>query len=64
MTHILKIWPGSFQAVASGTQTHEIRKSDWEIQSRRCCVVLREFVPDGTYDVATPAKANGKPDER
>ena len=57
MTHILKIWPGSFQAVAKGIKTHEIRKCDRDFKVGDC-VVFREFVPDGTYDVAT-RKANG-----
>lgn len=28
MTHDLKSWPGSFDAVASGAKKHEIRKAD------------------------------------
>lgn len=52
MIHQLKIWPGAFDAVASGAKRHEVRGSDRDFEVGDS-LVLREFVPDGTCDVAT-----------
>lgn len=44
MTHDLKSWPGSFQAVASGHRKHEIRKADRNF-SVGDSLILREWNP-------------------
>jgi hypothetical protein len=52
MTHQLKSWPGAFEAVLSGTKTHEVRHADRDY-SVGDSLILREFVPSGANDVTT-----------
>lgn len=47
MTHVLKIWPGSFDAVASGCKTHDVRCNDRDFKVGDQ-LVLKEWVPVGT----------------
>lgn len=46
MTHTLKIWPGSFEAVASGAKTHEIRRQDDRTFNVGDDLILREWEPE------------------
>jgi hypothetical protein len=57
MTHVLKIWPGEFDAVSSGAKLHEVRRHDRDFAVGDL-LVLSEFVPDGTSDTKTH-KSNG-----
>src|SRR4051812_13772091 len=45
MTHDLKCWPGSWEAVASGLKKHEIRVADRDFKVGDD-VILREFMPN------------------
>lgn len=51
MTHTLKIWPGSYDAVASGAKTHEIRQCSDRNFNAGDMVYFREWVPDETEKV-------------
>lgn len=58
ITHVLKCWPGKFEATARGDKTHEIRDNtdrDFQVGD---LVILKEFAPTGSCDVAT-RKTNG-----
>jgi hypothetical protein len=46
VTHVLKIWPGSYDAVASGQKTHDVRYNDRDFKVGDQ-LVLREWVPVG-----------------
>jgi hypothetical protein len=46
MTHVLKIWPGAFEAVADGRKTHEVRCNDRDYKAGDM-LVLKEWVPIG-----------------
>ncbi len=45
MTHQVKSWPGTFEAVASGAKKHETRKADREYKVGDS-IILREFTPE------------------
>lgn len=45
MTHGLKSWPGTFDAVASGLKKHEVRKAD-RPYTVGDSVILKKFVPE------------------
>jgi hypothetical protein len=46
MPHVLKIWPGEFEAVAEKRKTHEVRRNDRDYNAGDL-LVLKEFVPAG-----------------
>jgi hypothetical protein len=46
MTHILKVWPGEYDAVAQKRKTHEVRRNDREFAVGDL-LVLKEFIPAG-----------------
>jgi hypothetical protein len=52
MTHLLKIWPGEFEAVASGCKMHDVRRADRQFAVGDS-LILREFVPSGASDPKT-----------
>lgn len=45
MTHFLKVWPGSFEAVILGTKRHDIRRCDDRKFLVNDFVVLEEWNP-------------------
>lgn len=44
MTHLLKTWPGEFEAVRRGDKWHEVRKSDRNFQQGDS-LILAEWNP-------------------
>ncbi len=50
MTHLLKSWQGSFEAVASRAKTYEVRNCDREFAVGDT-LILQEFIPSGQYDI-------------
>jgi hypothetical protein len=45
MTHQLKSWKGTFDAVADGSKKHEVRKTDRDFTVGDT-LILREFTPE------------------
>jgi hypothetical protein len=50
VTHILKCWPGEFEAVRCGEKLHEIRRNDRDF-SVGDSLILREFIPTGEREL-------------
>lgn len=55
MTHILKVWPGEFEAVRRGEKRHEVRKADRDY-SVGDSLILREFVPELDQTTGLPLR--------
>lgn len=53
MTHFLKIWQGSFEAIASGAKTHEVRRADRDFKVGDQ-LILREFIPEVDQQTGQP----------
>lgn len=43
MTHNLKIWPGSYEAIAAGAKHHDIRKCDDRTFAVGDSIIFREW---------------------
>ena len=46
MTHYLKVWPGSFEAIQVGKKRHEIRDTSDRVFTEGDSVVLQEWEPE------------------
>lgn len=57
MTHELKAWPGSFEAIRTNEKKHEVRVFDRPF-SVGDTVIFREFIPDITE--SGPVVKDGK----
>ncbi|HMJ04772.1 MAG TPA: DUF3850 domain-containing protein [Chthoniobacterales bacterium] len=55
MTHILKVWPGEFEAVQRGVKLHEVRRNDRDF-SVGDSLILREFIPKLDQTTGQPAR--------
>jgi hypothetical protein len=61
MTHTLKIWPGSFEAVTEGRKRHEIRDCSDREFTKGDTVILREWVPtDATKEGVRDGRFTGR----
>ncbi len=55
MTHLLKIWPGEFEAVRCGEKRHEVRRADRDF-SVGDSLILREFIPELDQATGRPSR--------
>ncbi len=64
MVHNLKSWPGTFDAVASGVKTHEIRKADRDFKVGDLVVLSEWNLAVYEAEVSARMAAGGIHDEQ